>query len=619
MRIAEDKIEEVRGSADIVDLISGYIQLKRRGKNFIGLCPFHQEKTPSFTVSPDKQIYHCFGCHAGGNVFRFLMDYKNISFIESVEEIAGSLGIELEAETGHFDKKQSALELLYETNVSAAKYFVNNLVNSTEGKTALSYLKKRKLDPKTLTTFGVGYALPGWDNFVRFAAESKIDLEKAEELGLIDRKNNNDFYDKFRGRIIFPILSTNGRVIAFGGRIIEKNDNVAKYLNSPESQIYSKRKVLYGLYHSKEEIRKLDQAILVEGYMDVIALYKNGIKNIVASSGTALTEEQVQLLSRFTRNVIVLFDADTAGQKAASRSIETFLKQDFAIKVLSLPDGEDPDSFINNYGKDRFREEVSKSVNFLEYQVGVYKKSGDLEDPDKQVNAIREIVRLLALINDELKRNMYLKSISEKFKLREKLLENELMKLLNSPRENKSFRPEQKQVKEHPNDGKIKKQNSTSFKLEKEFIKILLVGNEKFTGAIFDHKSPEEFSNEVFASIARILYDAYMDDKYIVSHVIEKVEDEELKKYILSLSLEQETISNKRWSDVITDSKLEQDMWQYLQDLLKRLELEKIEEILRTKMNLLKNMNNEEENKKILRLINELNKEKQIIKNQILN
>ncbi|GJQ62888.1 MAG: DNA primase [Melioribacteraceae bacterium] len=619
MRIAEEKIEEVRSSADIVDLISGFIQLKRRGKNFIGLCPFHQEKTPSFTVSPDKQIYHCFGCHAGGNVFRFLMDYKNISFIESVQEIAGSLGIELEAETGHYDKKQSALEILYETNVAAAKYFVNNLVNSTEGKTALSYLKKRKLENKILTTFGVGYALPGWDNFVRFAAENKIDLEKAEELGLIDRKNNNDFYDKFRGRIIFPILSTNGRVIAFGGRIIEKNDNVAKYLNSPESQIYSKRRVLYGLYHSKEEIRKLDQAILVEGYMDVIALYKHGVKNIVASSGTALTDEQVQLLSRFTRNVIVLFDADAAGQKAATRSIETFLKQDFSIKVLTLPDGEDPDSYINNYGKEKFREEVGKSGNFLEYQVNLYKKSGDLEDPDKQVTAIREIVRLLALINDELKRNMYLKSISEKFKLREKLLENELLKLLSSSRENKSFRPEQKQVKEHPNDGKIKKQSSTSFKLEKELIKLLLQGNEKITGHIFDHITPDDFVDEKLKEISTLVYEAFMEDNFSPSYILEKVEDDELKNYILSLSMEQETISNKRWSDVITDFKLEQDMWLYCIDLVKRVELDKIDKLIKENNARLASAANEEAQKEILRLIFDLMNERKSVQNQHLN
>jgi len=615
MRIAEDKIEEVRSSADIVDVISGYVQLKRHGKNYKGLCPFHQEKTPSFVVSADKQIYHCFGCHAGGNVFRFLMDYKNISFIESVEEIAGSLGIEIEAETGHYDKKQSEHEQLYEINLAAAKYFVNNLVTSTEGKTALNYLKNRKLDQKTITAFGVGYALPG-NNFVRFAVENKIDINKAKELGIIDSKDNNDYYDRFRGRIIFPIQSTNGRVIGFGGRIIEKNDNVAKYLNSPESQIYSKRKVLYGLYHSKEEIRKLDQAILVEGYMDIIALYKYGVRNTVASSGTALTDEQVQLLSRFTKNVIVLFDADSAGQKAASRSIETFLKQDFNIKVLTLPQGEDPDSFINNYGKDRFREEVEKAVNFLEYRVSSFRKEGAFDDPDKQVEAIREIVRILSFVNDELKRNMYIKSIAEKFKLREKLLENELLKLLSGKKENNSFRPEQRSPAGNHKGNEKTKLSENVFRLEKELVKLLLEGNEKITGHIFDHVTPGDFRDERFTEIAEKVYEAFMEDVFTPSYIVEKIEEDELKNYILSLSMEQIAISEKRWGDVITDTKMADDMWHYCIDLVKRVELDKIDTLIKENNDKLVSISDENEQKETLRLIFDLMNERKSVLNQ---
>lgn len=312
MRISEDKIEEIRSLANIVDTISGYVQLRKRGKNFIGLCPFHQEKTPSFTVNEEKQIFHCFGCHVGGNVFKFLMEYKSISFIEAVQEIAEQVGINLNVQKEAFSSPDSEIEELFEINVLAAKYFSDNLLKNEAGKQARDYLEKRNVKIQTQKIFGLGYALQGWDNFLKYASENKIDLEKAKMLGLIDAKDGGGFYDKFRSRIIFPIFSPNGRVIAFGGRVFGDEENVAKYLNSPESSIYLKRKSLYGLFHSKEEIRRLNKAILVEGYMDLLSLFQHGIKNVVASSGTSLTEEQVRLLSRYTKNIVVIFDADSA-------------------------------------------------------------------------------------------------------------------------------------------------------------------------------------------------------------------------------------------------------------------------------------------------------------------
>ena len=354
MRISESKIEEIRSAANIVDVISGHIQLRKRGKNFLGLCPFHSEKTPSFTVSEDKQIFHCFGCHTGGNVFKFLMEYEKISFVEAVQELAGELGLPLEIEQGISEEKQTEQEILYDINTETARYFSNNLLNSSEGEIAFDYFQNRKIKPGTMRAFGLGYAFNGWDNLLHFLQEKKIDLEKAVQLGLIGRSNEGRIYDKFSSRIIFPIFSPNGRVVAFAGRILEDKADAAKYLNSPESLIYTKGRILYGLSHAKDEIRKLDKAILVEGYMDLISLYQSGIKNVVAVSGTALTEEQVQLLSRYTKNVILLFDADTAGIKASMRSIELLLKKDFEIKIVSLPQGEDPDSYVNNFGKESF-------------------------------------------------------------------------------------------------------------------------------------------------------------------------------------------------------------------------------------------------------------------------
>ena len=432
MIIPEIKVEEIRSSTNIVDVISETVQLKKRGRNYIGLCPFHQEKTPSFVVSEEKQIFHCFGCHAGGNVFKFLMSYENISFVESVQELAKRVGINLEYEETAPVEEQSEQEVLYDINTVAAKFFSNNLLQNTRGDIARKYFEERKIKLQTQRSFGLGYSLPDWDTFVNYAVSNNIDLTKAAQLGLVDKKDTGGFYDKFRGRIIFPIFSPNGRVIAFGGRILEKTEYVAKYLNSPESTIYSKRKSLYGLSHSKDEIRKLDKAILVEGYLDLISLYQGGVKNVVASSGTALTEEQVQLLSRYTKNIVVFYDADTAGVKASLRSIELLVKKDFEVKIAELPEGEDPDSFIIKYGKQELEEVIKKALNFLEYQSLQFEKKGMFNDPSLQTDAIRELVLSASYVNDELKRSILLKSISKKFNLREKLLESELEKFINS-------------------------------------------------------------------------------------------------------------------------------------------------------------------------------------------
>ena len=431
MRISENKIEEVRSAANIVDIISEYVQLRKRGKNYIGLCPFHNEKTPSFTVSEDKQIYHCFGCHSGGNVFKFIMEYEKISFIESVQEMAHRYGINIDVNEKDLSDRQSEQEILFDINTEAAKFFSGNLLSHSNGDIAREYFQKRKVKLQTMRAFGLGYSLPGWDNFVSYAQEKKLDLERTISLGLIGQGKDGRLYDRFSGRIIFPIFSPNGRVVGFAGRILEgKDGNNAKYLNSPESSIYVKGRILYGLSFAKDDIRRLDKAILVEGYMDLISLHQAGIKNVVAVSGTALTEEQVQLLSRYTKNAVLLFDADTAGIKASMRSIELLLRKDMEIKIASLPSGEDPDSYVNNYGRERFEEIINKAQNFLEYQSAYYEAQGMFQDSSKTASAVRELVKPVAIINDELKRSLLIKSIAKKFNLREKLLETELEKAI---------------------------------------------------------------------------------------------------------------------------------------------------------------------------------------------
>lgn len=607
MRIPEDKIEEIRNSSSIVDIISAYVPLKKRGRNFIGNCPFHTEKTPSFTVSDEKSIYHCFGCHVGGNVFKFLMEYKSISFVEAVEEVADHIGIKLDYEKGYSQEANDEIEALYDINILAARFFSNNLLKSAEGEGARKYLENRKIKVQTQRNFGVGYAPDKWDGFFNYARDNKADLAKAKDLGLLDAKDGGSYYDKFRDRVIFPIFSPNGRVIGFGGRVLQKDQKTAKYLNSPESIVYHKRKTLYGLYHSKDEIRRLDKAILVEGYMDLISLYQNGVKNVVASSGTALTEEQVQLLSRFTKNIIILFDADAAGQSAALRSIEVLLKQDFEVKILSLPEGEDPDSFINTNHKDDFDRLVNNATNFMEYQTEQFEKKGMLSDPDKQSQAIRELVKTIALISDELKRTMLLKDISRKFNLREMLLEKELEKYLSANQNVPIPQPQvqSEQESKEAGSGKSKDVNRAK-RFELDIIRLLLSDEKKIVGYIFDHIHPDEIVNEKLKSVASVFFEAFKKGTFQSALLLDLIEEKEIQTFFRSLTIDGESIS-KKFEGVKKDS------IEYAIELVRNYELFKIDSDIRENNELIKNADSDTDVRAILEKVKELQEKKKKI------
>ena len=615
MRIPESTIEEIRLSASIIDVISGYVQLRKRGRNYIGLCPFHSEKTPSFTVSEEKQIFHCFGCHAGGNVYKFLMDYEKISFVEAVQELARQLGIDIEYESVPGDERQSEQELLYDINTEAAKYFYNNLQSSDEGETARKYLKERKIKPQTITSFGLGYSLRGWENFLNFAREKKLNLDKVVELGLLGKNNEGRFYDKFAGRLIFPIFSPNGRVVAFAGRVLDDKDKTAKYLNSPESLIYIKGRILYGLSFAKDEIRKLDKAILVEGYMDLISLHQNGIKNVVAVSGTALTEEQVQLLSRYTKNVVLLFDADTAGIKASMRSIELLIKKDVEVKIAALPGGEDPDSFINSYGKEKFEDTVSYAQNFLEYQSEYYEKQGMFSDPAKMAEAIRDLVKSAALINDELKRNLLIKSIAKKFNLREILIEKELDKIL---KKEKSSPGTSKPVNEENTAKKIieailnNKISDSEFNTEKEIIKLLFEGDKEVVGLIINHVDQYDFNIPINRKLFSLVTESYNDEEPIVAGaLLDKIRDEKSEAYLREITFEKHGIS-KIWDEIYPGENEKHVLLKYAKETLIRFKHLKIDKLIVENDNRLNEVS-EDDKPEIMKRANELRKEKTAI------
>ena len=618
MRISENKIEEIRSAANIVDVISEHIQLRKRGKNFIGLCPFHNEKTPSFTVSEEKQIFHCFGCHAGGNVFKFLMDYEKISFVESVQEVAQRCGITLDLEEEPQGEKQSEQEILYDINTEAARYFSNNLLNHPDGEVARKYFQERKVKPQTMRAFGLGYALNGWENFLSFASEKRIDLEKALALGLIGQNKDGKLYDKFSGRIIFPIFSPNGRVVAFAGRVLEKREGTAKYLNSPESSIYVKGRILYGLSHAKDEIRRLDKAILVEGYMDLISLHQSGIKNVVAVSGTALTEEQVQLISRYTKNVVLLFDADTAGIKASMRSIELLLKREIEIKIASLPPGEDPDSYVNNYGREKFEEIIKRAQNFLEYQSEYYEKQGMFEDAAKTAGAIRELVKPVALISDELKRALLIKNISKKFNLREKLLESELDKAIESAgkqitSEERIRDREAAKINNDAREQTIKKATPLLYNMEREIIKLLFEGSSEVVEFISQNIQPEEFVIEFHAKLAWVVYESFSGGGSIVaSSLIEKISDADLQSYILELTFEKYEIS-KSWEELYPGIAREKVLQKAARDTVRKFKLEQVGYKIQANSRLIENEPNEDEKFNLIKLNRDLEFQKRII------
>jgi len=617
MIIPQEKIEEIKNSIDIADFIAQYVPLKKSGSNYKGLCPFHNEKTPSFVVSSTKQIFHCFGCHKGGNVFSFLMEYKRISFVEAVQEVAEYGGIGLVLNGSDSTASKDLIEQLYEINNIAQERFVENLHNKEAGKNAREYLKKRNINERTERIFALGFALDSFSSLKNYFELKEIDLEKARVLGLLNRKERGTYYDKFRNRIMFPIFSTNGRIVGFGGRTLGAKTDVAKYLNSNESKIYSKRKTLYGLYQAKDYIIKEDRAILVEGYMDLISLFQNGFKNVVASSGTALTEEQVKLLSRFTKNIVVLFDADIAGENAAVRSIELLLKNDFEIYVLNLPEGDDPDSFINSRGAEAFKEQLKRAKNYLEFLMLSFQKRGMLKEPVKLAMAIKELVKTAALIQDDLKRELHLKNIAQKFNVRLNLLERELEKYRKSivnKEEYKRKLPGRSVSAGSNNNANL---NLLGNIFEREVIRLLFDGNNEIIELILDNIPYEAIRDKNLREIARSVHESFREGIYQPSTLIEKLPSDYLKETVRILLLNENVISSK-WRDVSDTVSGLKARIQFAEDLVRKYKLKLIEEeIKRVKQEISK----VEDEETLISLLNEIeqlkNDKMELAKNKV--
>ena len=526
--ISQNSIEQVLATAKVDEVIDEFVSLKRRGVNMIGLCPFHNEKTPSFTVSPAKNIYKCFGCGKGGNPVQFIMEHESMSFPEAIRHLAKRYQIELEETvTEDFDPAEKLKkDSFYLINDFAKSYYQKNLMEVQEGKSiGLSYFKERGYREATIKKFGLGYALKKGD-LTQTAVEAKYNIESLRTLGLTSRTD----FDFFRSRAMFPIHNLSGKVIAFAGRTFSTEKKVPKYINSPESEIYNKRKILYAMYHAKGPIRKAQECILVEGYTDVITLHQSGIENVIASSGTSLTVDQIRLIKRYTENVKILFDGDAAGIKAAMRGIDLILEQDMNIQLVLLPDGEDPDSYLKKVGVDAFSKYLNdKAEDFIFFKTNrLIDEVGN--DPIKKTRMIKDIVDSIAKVRDTLKRSLYIKECAKLLDVDEQILLGE---------SNKSIRAEIKQRRlkdEYAN----RQQQNTGF----EGLIEPSSGDHKQDKLVINDDHQEKDIVRVLVNLGDKLYDEENNitvAEYMVINYREMIDmiDNDLYKSILNETIEQ--------------------------------------------------------------------------------
>lgn len=424
VRYSDELIEEIRNKNDIVDVISQYVVLKRSGRNFFGLCPFHKEKSPSFSVSPDKQIFHCFGCGVGGNVFHFVSKIENLSFRETMEMLAEKSGVELPVLGEEGDSKLLELKSkVYEINQLAALFYHENLYKPS-AKLAQEYVKKRKLDNTTLKNFLIGYS-GNYNELYLLLKEKGFTEEQILASSLVNKTPEGKFVDRFRKRLMFPIQDTRNRVIAFGGRVLD--DSKPKYINSPENIVYSKGRHLFGLNVAKKgDLKKI---IIVEGYMDAISLHQRGITNAVASLGTAMTESQGRLLRKSSEQVIIGYDSDGAGQAATMRGLEILQSMGCDLRILQIEGAKDPDEFVIKYGPERFQKQVEKAISLVEYKVKVLKNTLNIEHPNDKIKFLKEIAKVLSKIDNEIEREVYAEKIASEYQISKEAIYAEINKL----------------------------------------------------------------------------------------------------------------------------------------------------------------------------------------------
>ena len=592
---SEDVIEEVRAANDIIDVIGNYVNLKRRGASYQGLCPFHHEKTPSFSVTPDKQIFHCFGCGVGGNVIRFIMKIENIGFTEAVEFLADRANITLPTYDQTFGsisqeelkRRQEAKYEMYEINKAAGRFFYENIEKSN---VAQRYIVERRREPKTVAKFGLGYALA--DNGL---SKHLLSLGFKEEnilaTGLVGKSDRGILYDKFKERFMFPIFDIRKRLIAFGGRTLESKESmkakgIPKYVNSPENLIYSKGHHLYGLNLAKGDNRKLKRILVVEGYMDVISPHQAGITNVVASLGTALTEQQGRLLRRYAEEVVLSYDSDEAGQKAKLRGIEIMQALDVPVKVLKMDGAKDPDEYIIKYGPERFEKLVENSISPVEYKVDMLKKDYNLNDTSQKIIFLTKMAEILSKEDNIIERDVYVDKFSKELNVGKEAIIAEIEKrtIRNSMKTNNWQSP--KPIVSNNVERDKEKDN-----IEKSIIYILTLRNKDLFNILRQTYTYDDVENSVNKELIRKLYNLYESGDIINKDMMSLCETEEESNLL---------------SEILMKNNVRDDTDKFALEIIRKLQIDKLQEQKKEVIRKLQEDNTEEERRLLEARLNEI-------------
>lgn len=640
MQITDEIKKNILDRTDIVDLIAEVVELQKRGRNYIGLCPFHNEKTPSFNVSNDKKIYKCFGCGKSGNAITFMIDFHGLSFPEAVKELGRRTGITIPennySNSADIPKELSKKDQMLIVLDKAANYFHKALLSSP-GKIALEYYENRGFTPETINLFLLGYSYDTWDSLKKEFLKQDFDEEILLDSGLIIMKEDNkNTYDRFRNRAIFPIQDYLGRVVGFGARQLNEDKSQPKYINSPQTLVYDKSKLLYGLFHAKNEIRNKKNAILVEGYADVISLHQAGIKNVIASSGTALTIEQVEIISKYCKTLYIVYDADEAGIKAADRAIEIVIEHGLEAKIVKLPKGEDPDSIISNFGLKLFESHLNDATNFIDFKLNYYKELNILNSPADMVEAIRNLISIIVKIPDSLQHDFYINRIAMKLNLSESQInkiykeKNQLKEkykhkkfnVLNKNTQNNEFNSStilEEEIQKKQSKAEFQKQVSQILPEEVLILQTILNYPDALKIIKYTFKlKPENFVSSLAQdSFKIILYFADSSDD-IIKYLADTNDIEtNIKEYLIELSFNELHIS-ENWKSYDPRT-FQKDIQRIVRDSLARLEIRRIEIEISKMQNKISETPDMEEQLDLMRKVKDLNDKLLKIKRIITN
>lgn len=566
-RISEEKIEKIRNSVDIVDVISEYVQLKKQGRNLIGLCPFHGENTPSFSVSPEKQLYHCFGCGAGGNSFSFMMAIEGYEFLDSVKHLAKRANIDVpELERNESANPSSELTVMITGNELAAKLYHHLLMNTDQGKDALDYLIKRGFTEEIIRQFSIGYAPDTWEMLTNFLQKRNIPLKFMEQIGLLSKREfDGKLYDRFRNRVMFPIWNKDGKVIGFGGRVL--GNEQPKYLNSSDSKVFNKSTTLYGLHIARPEIRKKNEAVLFEGYVDVISAWRAGVCNGVATLGTAITDEQAKLLRRNAESVIICYDSDKAGLKATYRAIEVLEANNCYVKVAKLPEGFDPDDYIQKYGSEKFKAEViGQNQTTMAFKMNFLRKGRNLQHEGERMKYIEDVLIEISSLSKSIERDHYARQLAEEFSLSLDALKQELYRLYKQKTQSKGNEQSRQPLA-------VKKNIPTQKRLLPAFhnaerLLLAYMMKDITIASKVQNTIGGNFNIDEYQSIVAYLYAYYADgNEPNVSQFIQSIADEKLARITTEIAMM-----------TVNEELSEQELHDYFKQITNYPKIVKIEE-----------------------------------------